>query len=139
MPGSQSSGPSKGSSAPRLFRAAYPDWRASQAAEIRANCQPEKHPCWVAEHEGHTVGWVALVHEAGAPVAMIEMLAVDPARQGKGIATALIGTAMDEARSRGCTRIEVWTGGDPGHEPARRTYDKAGFTALPLIHYYREL
>ncbi|AXU16845.1 GNAT family N-acetyltransferase [Streptomyces clavuligerus] len=124
---------------PRLFKAAYPDWRASQAAEIRDNCRPESNPCWVAEHEGRAVGWAALVHDAGSPVAMIEMLAVDPAHQGKGIATQLIETAMTEARTRGCTRIEVWTGGDPGHEPARRTYERSGFTPLPVMHYYREL
>jgi hypothetical protein len=30
----------------------------------------------------------------------------------------------------------VATGGDPGHAPARRTYEKAGFTPLPLVRYY---
>lgn len=134
---------------PGLFKSAYPDWRASQATAIRDNCQPEKNPCWVAEIEseiegeiegeadGRAVGWLALVRDGST--ANIEMLAVDPDHQGKGIATELIGTAMAEAHALGCERIEVWTGGDPGHEPARRTYEKAGFTALPIVHYYREL
>jgi hypothetical protein len=29
------------------------------------------------------------------------------------------------------------TGGDPGHAPARRSYEKAGYTALPLVRFYR--
>jgi len=31
----------------------------------------------------------------------------------------------------------VATGGDPGHAPARRTYEKLGFRQLPLAHYAR--
>ena len=29
------------------------------------------------------------------------------------------------------------TGGDPGHAPARRSYEKSGYTALPLVRFYR--
>ena len=34
---------------------------------------------------------------------------------------------------------EVMTGGDPGHAPARRSYEKAGYTPLPLVRYYKAL
>ena len=33
----------------------------------------------------------------------------------------------------------VGTGGDEGHAPARRSYEKAGYTGLPLVRYYQEL
>ena len=33
----------------------------------------------------------------------------------------------------------VGTGGDPGHAPARRSYEKAGYTGLPLVRYYHDL
>jgi len=33
----------------------------------------------------------------------------------------------------------VGTGGDPGHAPARRSYEKAGYTGLPLVRYYKVL
>jgi len=33
----------------------------------------------------------------------------------------------------------VGTGGDEGHAPARRSYEKAGYTALPLVRYYKDL
>lgn len=42
-------------------------------------------------------------------------------------------------REAGCTCASVWTGGDDGHGPARAMYEACGFTALPLVHCYREL
>lgn len=33
----------------------------------------------------------------------------------------------------------VETGGDPGHVPARRTYEAAGFTLLPIARYFQLL
>ena len=42
-------------------------------------------------------------------------------------------------RRRGITLATVATGGDPGHAPARRTYEKAGFTSFPQVLYSRIL
>jgi hypothetical protein len=33
----------------------------------------------------------------------------------------------------------IGTGGDPGHAPARRTYDKAHYTVIPLARYFKAL
>jgi hypothetical protein len=33
----------------------------------------------------------------------------------------------------------VETGGDPGHAPARRTYERSGFTLLPIARYFKNL
>jgi hypothetical protein len=33
----------------------------------------------------------------------------------------------------------VETGGDPGHAPARRTYEKAGFSLVPVARYFKAL
>jgi hypothetical protein len=33
----------------------------------------------------------------------------------------------------------VETGGDPGHAPARRTYEKAGYTLMPIARYFKAL
>jgi RimJ/RimL family protein N-acetyltransferase len=42
-------------------------------------------------------------------------------------------------RDAGVVLAAVDTGGDPGHAPARRVYEKAGFTGLPLVRYYARL
>lgn len=39
----------------------------------------------------------------------------------------------------GLPLVEIGTGGDPGHAPARHVYEKAGFTALPIVRYYKAL
>jgi len=31
------------------------------------------------------------------------------------------------------------TGGDAGHAPARQAYEKAGYTGLPLVRYFKDL
>jgi hypothetical protein len=31
------------------------------------------------------------------------------------------------------------TGGEDGHAPARRAYEKAGYTGLPLVRYFKDL
>lgn len=33
----------------------------------------------------------------------------------------------------------VETGGDPGHERARHTYEKAGFELFPVARYFKKL
>lgn len=35
--------------------------------------------------------------------------------------------------------VLVSTGGDIGHAPARRTYEKAGFTPMPVVNYFKAL
>jgi hypothetical protein len=33
----------------------------------------------------------------------------------------------------------VATGGDESHAPARKSYEKAGYTGLPPVRYYKDL
>jgi hypothetical protein len=42
-------------------------------------------------------------------------------------------------RESGMRVAMIGTGGDPGHAPARRAYDKAGYTALPSVQYFKAL
>jgi hypothetical protein len=42
-------------------------------------------------------------------------------------------------RSAGMRLAMIGTGGDPGHAPARRTYEKAGYTPLPAVNYFKAL
>ena len=69
----------------------------------------------------------------------ISMLAVDPDHQGRGIGTALTGFALDRLKDAEMTVAMVETGGDPGHAPARRVYEKAGYTLLPIARYFKNL
>jgi ribosomal protein S18 acetylase RimI-like enzyme len=123
----------------KIFRRVYPDWRAMQAADVREACLGGKADVWVAEVGGHPVGFVAVVVDEKNGTGEIDMVAVDPAHQRQGIGLTLTNVAIDHLRSSGCTLAVVATGGDPGHTPARRTYEAAGFTGLPLVRYYQTL
>ena len=116
----------------------YPDWAAQQAADVRAVCEDATAAAWIAESGGRPAGFVAIRIGPDA-TGEIEMIAVDPPAQGQGIGTALTQFAMRVMRDSGVRLVTVATGGVPGHAPARRTYEKAGFTALPLVRYYASL
>jgi GNAT superfamily N-acetyltransferase len=119
---------------PRL----YPDWSTGQAKAVRDVCAGEH--VFVADIAGTVAGFSAVVIRDDDPrTGEIDMLAVDPDHQRHGVGAALIAHAVDHLRGAGVVLVDVATGGDPGHAPARRAYAKAGFTPLPLVRYYRAL
>ena len=124
---------------PAVHRHLYPDWSRSQATAVERVCRDPAVQVRVAEEDGRPVGFVAVVvPEDGEPDGgEVEMLAVDPAAQRRGVGRALLDDGVEQLRRAGVRLVAIGTGGDPGHAPARRTYEAAGFTALPLVRYYR--
>lgn len=59
--------------------------------------------------------------------------------QNAGIGTALNLAAIQAMKAAGMRLAVVGMGGDPGHAPARRSYEKASFTPLPQVRYYQDL
>ena len=95
---------------------------------------------WVAEAGASVVGFVAVEFDhPERSMGEISMLAVHPDYQGGGIGTALTEFALDRLKDAGMTVAMVETGGDPGHAAARRTYEKAGYTHLPIARYFKNL
>ncbi len=122
-----------------VFEAQHPDWRATQRAAVQQACDDEQVPAWVADADGAVAGFVAVRPHTGDLLGEIHMVAVDPPFQHRGIASALTGHALRWFAEQGMTTAMVETGGDPGHAPARATYERAGFTALPSVRYFRTL
>lgn len=66
--------------------------------------------------------------------------AVDPDYSGHGIGGELQKYVLKYAKEQGCIYAVVETGGDDGHAPARRSYEKAGFELnLPSVKYFQKL
>ena len=67
------------------------------------------HPClakvWVADQDGELVGLCGLLVEHGE--AELEPIVVHPAQRNRGIGALLVRHAIDEARRRGSTFINV--------------------------------
>jgi GNAT superfamily N-acetyltransferase len=123
-----------------VYRAFYPDnWRVSQQKAVEDVCAAEDTNVWVAIATGSTVGFVAVKLDSESSMGEIYMVAVDPDFQGHGIGSALIEFALAWMKDAGMSVAMVETGGDPGHAPARRTYEKLGFRLLPIARYFKKL
>ena len=123
-----------------VYLAFYPDnWRVSQQKAVEDVCAAEDINVWVAIDAGSTVGFVAVKLDFESSMGEIYMVAVDPDFQGHGIGSALIEFALDWMKDAGMSVAMVETGGDPGHAPARRTYEKVGFGLLPIARYFKKL
>jgi GNAT superfamily N-acetyltransferase len=115
------------------------DWRVSQQKAVEDVCAAEDTNVWVAIDAGSTVGFVAVKLDSESSMGEIYMVAVDPDFQGHGIGTTLMEFALDWMKDAGMSIAMVETGCDPGHAPARRTYEKLGFGLLPIARYFKKL
>ena len=94
---------------------------------------------YVAEVDGRPVGFVVYELNLQDKAGEVPLLAVHPDHQNQGIGTKLNEFALARMQESGMRLAVVGTGGDPGHAPARRSYEKAGYTPLPLVRYYQAL
>lgn len=125
---------------PEIYPIIYPDWRKSQREGVETTCKDsEKMNVLVAELDGKVVGFLAYELQLKDKTGEVMLLAVHPEYQNLGIGTELNNFALKKMKEGGMIMAVVGTGGDPSHAPARRTYEKAGFTALPLVRYYKDL
>lgn len=118
----------------------YPEgWRVRQADDIRAFLRTEGKRTWVAVEADLKLGWIGIRLHSADRMGEIHIIAVDPDHQRRGVARALIEHAMSEMRRAGMDMVMVETGDDPGHDPSRQTYERAGFQRWPVARYFREL
>ena len=117
-----------------------PDWRAVQADAVRSSCTSEDRDVFVAAVDQRPVGFATIALNAfHERMGVIDMIAVDPAYQRRGIARRLMDRSVDHMRERGMDIAALGTGGDPGHAPARAVYEALGYTALPGVRYLKLL
>jgi len=124
---------------PKIYPIIYPDWRKSQKEGVEKVSNNEKITLWVAEMDGNVVGFVAYELNDDDKTGEVQLLAVHPEYQNHGIGTELNTFALQKMKESGMKMAVVSTGGDESHAPARKSYEKAGYTALPLVRYYKNL
>jgi ribosomal protein S18 acetylase RimI-like enzyme len=117
----------------------YADWREGQQAVVEKICLDEKIITWVAEVDGNVAGFISLELNDQTKVGEVQLLAVHPGYQNQDIGTDLNLFALEKFKEGGMKLAVVGTGGDEGHAPARRSYEKAGYTGLPTVRYYQAL
>ena len=126
---------------PDLFAEVFPAWEAEKKRQVAAACRGESGArVLVAERTESVIGFISYYLRPRLGIGEIGNNAVHPAHQGGGIGTALYTRVLAEMKAQGMACATVTTGGDPAHAPARRAYEKAGFSrALPAVTYYRRL
>ena len=123
-----------------IYSLIYPDWRTAQRDVVESMCNDvAKNTVWVAEWDSILVGFIVYDLNIKEKTGEVQLLAVHPEYQNSGIGTELNTFALQKMKEGGMKLAVVGTGGDPGHAPARRSYEKAGYTALPLVRYYKDL
>ena len=89
---------------------------------------------YVAEQGGVVVGFVSVQLNAQTFIGEIGLNAVHPDHAGAGIGSKMYDVVLNRMRQAGMRVATVSTGGDASHAPARRAYQKAGFTVgVPSI------
>ncbi len=125
-----------------LFAALHPAGAPEEkAAQVRDACQPGSGmQVLIAEDNGRIVGFVTFRADRASRVGEIGNNAVHPDCQGRGVAGRMYQEVFRRLKEMGIRFVKVKTGADPAHAPARRAYEKAGFTIqVPTVEYYRDL
>jgi GNAT superfamily N-acetyltransferase len=128
----------------KIYSRLFPDWKMAQRETVERICtNHEITLVWVAEVQGRITGFIAYTLDSKENrqdnTGEVELLAVHPDYQNQGIGTELNNFALEKMKESGMKLAVVATGGDPGHAPARKSYEKAGYTALSGIRYYKVL
>ena len=115
-------------------------WKAAQSEAVRSSCTSSAGDVLVAVADGRPVGFAVLAFNAfHERMGVVDMIAVDPAYQRRGIASLLMERSVERMRELGMDIAAVGTGGDPGHHPARLLYESLGYTPLPGVRYLKLL
>jgi len=122
-----------------IFLRLHGDWQQYQGKAVRDTLADQATRVWVADAGGVAAGFAAAMLHTERQIGEITMLAVAPRQQHRGIGTALTEAATSWLRESGMVVAMVETGGDPGHAPARRVYEKAEYTLLPVARYFKAL
>ena len=119
----------------QIFALLYPEDPLKKKQSEVAEAAKGTH-CFVAEYEGRVVGFATYMIDGAVGTLANNAVAL----RGHGIAGLLHTRIFEEMKACGCKVVTVRTGLDAAHAPARRAYEKDGFTnSLPSIQYYKML
>jgi ribosomal protein S18 acetylase RimI-like enzyme len=123
-----------------VFANQHGNWRADYHTQVAGLHDPAQHRyVAVAEIDRSVAGYVAWNVDPARRNAALTHLAVASEHRGNHAGTALCEHAFGQMRALGAEVVEIGTGADPFHAPARALYEKLGCVELPIAVYYRQL
>lgn len=123
-----------------LFNIIVPDEQTEKGGQIKNHCK--EHPDWVyvCEESGKIAGFVTFTFNHKTKIGEIGNNAVDPDCGLKGIGQQMYKAVLERFRKEGMKYAQVGTGLDEAHAPARRAYERAGFTIQhEKVVYFKKL
>ena len=91
---------------------------------------------WTLRRDGALAGFGAM-KALGDETGELKSMRTHPDHLRRGVAAALLGHILDEARARGYRRVSLETGVGESFEPALALYRKRGFETGPAFGDYR--
>ncbi|GIH23326.1 hypothetical protein Aph01nite_16360 [Acrocarpospora phusangensis] len=123
-----------------IFANQHGDWRDDYRRQVPEFHDPGRHKyVAVAEIDGAIGGYVAWSVDPARKNGTITLVAVSAEHRRHRTGTALCEHAFAEMRALGAEVVEIGTGADPFHAPARALYESLGCIQLPIAVYYQQL
>ncbi|WP_329126116.1 GNAT family N-acetyltransferase [Streptomyces sp. NBC_01465] len=123
-----------------VFGIQHGNWRDDYRREVPELHDPGQHKyVAVAESNGRITGYVGWRVEPARAYGSITLLAVAADHRRGRAGAALCEHAFGEMRGLGARMVEIGTGGDAFHAPARALYESLGCVKVPTAVYFREL
>ena len=123
-----------------IFAVQHGDWRKDYAEKVPFLHQPQAGKYVdVAEVDGALAGYVSWQVDLAREHGTITILAVAPVHRRDHVGRQLCEHAMARMKDLGARIVEIGTGGDAFHAPARALYENLGCIQIPVAVYFKEL
>jgi ribosomal protein S18 acetylase RimI-like enzyme len=123
-----------------VFTHQHGNWRDDYRQQVAELHDPGQNKyVAVAESGGAIAGYVAWNVSPDRPKGRVAILAVEAGHRRQHVGTMLCEHAFSGMRALGAVIVEIGTGGDDFHAPARALYEKLGCTKVEIAGYLREL
>ncbi|WP_328321288.1 GNAT family N-acetyltransferase [Kribbella sp. NBC_00382] len=121
----------------RIFVHQHGDWAGDYRRTVPGLHAPRDNKfVVVAEDSGRIVGYVAWAVEPVTKHGSVELLAVLGDSRREHVGRSLCEAAFAEMRAAGVEVVEIGTGGDEFHAPARAFYESLGLIKVPVAVYF---
>ena len=121
-----------------IYLSQFTDWQQKKVASVSKQLLSGNG--YVAIDNGKVLGFISYCIYEETKTGEILANAVSADARGMGIGSMMYDFVQKKMRDHGAEFVTVHTGLDDAHAPARRAYERAGFSAsLPSVQYYKKL
>ena len=121
-----------------IYNSQFTDWQAKKVASVSNQLLGGNG--YVATDGKKVVGFISYMVHTDTNTGEILANAVSSDARGMGVGSKMYDFIISKMKSDGIEFVTVNTGLDDAHAPARRAYERAGFSAsLPSVQYYKKI